>query len=65
MKKNRSRVPEFPQRNSFAIWNRTNNDQKKIEERRKELEEYFCLLLNDPMIRRIQIVKRFLERGSD
>ena len=34
LKENKTRMPEFPQRNSFAFWNRTNDNPRKIEERR-------------------------------
>lgn len=29
--------PELPKTNSFCLWNRTNKDHRKIEERRREL----------------------------
>ena len=31
MRQHRDRVPEFPHTNSFAFWNRTNADPKKLE----------------------------------
>jgi hypothetical protein len=33
----RDYVPQLPKTHSFGIWNRTNDDHKKIEERRREL----------------------------
>ena len=31
----KGRLPEFPQKNSFGFWNKTNSDPRKIEERRR------------------------------
>ena len=37
VKLQQGRIPDFPQRNSFVFWNKTNNDHRKIEDRRREL----------------------------
>ena len=37
IKKDEIDVPDFPQRNSFFFWNRTNTDHRKIDNRIREL----------------------------
>lgn len=43
--------PDFPKTNSFGLWNKTNKNPRKIEDRKRELEFYFKKLLNDPHVR--------------
>jgi len=31
----KNQLPELPKTHSFGLWNRTNNDHRKIEERRR------------------------------
>lgn len=56
-------LPEFPKTNSFGFWNKTNNDHRKIEDRRRELEFYFTKLLNDPISRGWKEVRNFVRFG--
>ena len=36
-KLNKDRLPEFPKKNSFGLWNRTNRNSRMIDDRKRDL----------------------------
>lgn len=36
-KLNKDRLPEFPKKNSFGLWNRTNSNSRMIDDRKRDL----------------------------
>jgi len=36
-KLNKDRLPDFPKKNSFGLWNRTNRNSRMIDDRRRDL----------------------------
>ena len=34
---NKDRLPEFPKKNSFGLWNRTNSSSRMIDDRKRDL----------------------------
>lgn len=57
-------LPLLPRTHSIGIFNRTNKDHRKIEERRRELEFYFDKLLNNPVLRRLSAIKTLLAKAD-
>lgn len=54
-------LPEFPRTKSFALWNRTNEDPKMIQERIRDLEYYLTKLLNSSHLqdlREMQLLRK-------
>lgn len=56
--------PELPRTNSFCLWNRTNKDHRKIEDRRRELEFYLNRTVNSAVLRNLPEIKGLLINGS-
>lgn len=50
-------VPEFPKTHSLLFWNKTNEDPKKISERKREITFYLEKVLNIPQLRGHRLVK--------
>ncbi len=53
-------LPEFPESHFWSFWKRTNKDKQLIEQRRQEIEYYLNVVFNEPKIRGLPAVKRFL-----
>jgi hypothetical protein len=55
-------LPEFPRTKSFALWNKTNEDPKLIQDRIRDLEYYLTKLLNIGQIQKLQEI-RYIQKS--